>query len=115
MRVVLVTIAKCSQKHTFRIMTDVMNIFNQVSDDHPQARYHWSHTSQLSQLRDTTESCVPSAPACALLASVLSGDAAGQLAVHRIKLKTQTRHSSLLYGGQIPLCAQKRAFRPEVC
>lgn len=51
-----------------------MSIVNWVGDDHPQARRHWSHASQLLPLQDRSQA----RPACVLLASVLSEDAGEQ-------------------------------------
>lgn len=82
---IVVAAAKCGQKQTFHIWMDVMSVVNLVGDDHPQARYHWSHASQLLPLQDRSQA----RPACVLLASVLSEDAAEQVAVHRIKLKRE--------------------------
>lgn len=71
--------AKSGQKQSFHIWADVMSIVKWVGDDHPQARHHRSHASQLVPLQDRSLA----RPGCVLLASVLSEDAAEQLAVHR--------------------------------
>jgi len=74
MQAILVAAAKSGQIRKFHIWMDVMSIVNWVGDDHPQARRHWSHASQLLPLHDRSQA----RPACVLLASVLSEDAGEQ-------------------------------------